>query len=183
MKGRVVLFAAVLLLLAGLASCAGGGTERTVDRPQSPLKAWIGMSPDQLKTLYPDIAVSADSKDRYTRRATEYGLQGEWLYSFTNSQLNWFVFNASETVIDKPNFSACLAATTDIIDSYRQILGQPQNLRVGIDTFNDPEIKPHNGYLVEQATWESPVGRIRVDFSFLGENKAYEFLVTLQVSK
>ena len=171
-----------LFILISLVSCANGANDTVATRPQSPLKAWIGMSLDELRAVYPDITASDDSNDRYVRPATEYGLDGSWMYSFTNRKLHWFVFNASETIIDKPNFSACLAATTDIIESYKEILGQPQRFRVGIDSFNDPEIKPHNGYLVEQATWESAIGRVRVDFSFLGENKAYEFLVTMQVS-
>lgn len=171
-----------LFFLVCLSSCVANGGDGAVARPQSPLKAWIGMSPAELKAIHPDITAADDSKDRFTRPAIEFGLRGAWLYSFTNQKLHWFVFNASETAINKPNFNACLSATTDIIDSYKEILGQPQRFRVGIDSFNDPEIKPHNGYLVEQATWESAIGRVRVDFSFLGENKAYEFLVTMQIS-
>lgn len=170
------------VIFLGLASCANGSHDNGSAPSNNPLKAWIGMSVSDLKALYPDITAAPDSKDRFVRTSNEFGLDGSWMYSFTNQKLHWFVFNASQTVINKPNFSACLAATTNIIENYKEILGQPQRFRVGIPTFNDPEIKAHNGYLVEQASWDSPVGRIKVDFSFLGENKAYEFLVSLQVS-
>lgn len=176
----------ILVVLAGffflLASCANNSRELSSRPANSPLKAWVGMSVDELKALYPDLTPIADSKERFTRQSEEFGLSGTWQYSFTNHKLHWFIFNASQTTIDKPNFNACLAATSSIIDNYKEILGQPQSYRVGIPSFNDPAIKPHNGYEVEQAVWESNAGRIKVDFSFLGENRAYEFLVSLQVS-
>ena len=174
-----LIFAVVIL---SLGSCANGSKEIANGPGNTPLTAWIGMSVYELKQIYPDLVASDTSKDRFVRNTTEFGLNGSWTYSFTNQKLHWFVFNASQTVINDANFTTCLNATTNIINDYKEVLGQPQRFRVGIPSFNDPEIKPHNGYLVEQAIWEAPVGRIKVDFSFLGENKAYEFLVSLQVS-
>ncbi len=182
MFNQFLLVLVTVVISMAFFSCAASPKDNNGTPDTTPLKAWIGMSTDQLKTLYPDLRPVEDSKERFSRSAKEFGLDGSWIYSFTNHKLHWFVFNASQTTISQPNFNACLSSTTEIINNYKEILGQPQRFRTGITSFNDPELKTHNGYMVEQATWESAIGRVKVDFSFLGENKAYEFLVSMQVS-
>ena len=176
----------VAVLLTGfflvLGACAGNQNSPPTVAANSPLKAWIGMDLKDLRAVYPDIKPDSAVADRFQRETQEFGLNGTWTYSFTGNKLRWFIFNAYQGMVNKPNFNSCLVATEDMIESYRQILGQPVRVRTGIHDFNDPALKPHNGYLVEQVSWNSPLGLVKVDFSFLGENKYYQFLVSVQVS-
>ena len=177
------LFAVMLTCsFLALASCAGSQNTPPTVAANSPLKAWVGMDLQDLRAVYPDIHPDPAMPDRYQRETREFNLNGTWTYSFTGNKLRWFIFNAYQGIVNKPNFNSCLVATEDMIESYQQILGQPVRVRAGIHDFNDPALKPHNGYLVQQVSWNSPLGTVKVDFSFLGENKVYQFLVSVQVS-
>lgn len=165
-----------------VASCAGSQDEAPIVAANSPLKTWVGMNLSELQKVYPDIQADPSISDRYQRHAQEFGLDGVWTYSFTGNKLKWFIFNAYQNTVNKANFNSYLSATEDMIKNYQLILGTPVRVRTGIHDFNDPSIKPHNGYLVQQDSWNSPLGNVKVDFSFLGENKYYQFLVSVQVS-
>lgn len=178
-KPVLLVVAACLLVLGG---CAGSAAKAPSIAADSPLKAWVGMGLADLKKLYPDLQADAETPGRYVRGATEFNLPGKWTYSFTGDTLKWFIFNAYQNEVTKNNFNSYLTASTEMIDSYSQILGRPAKLRSGIGEFNDPAEKPHNGYLVQQASWNSNQGNVKVDFSFLGENHYYQFLVSIQVS-
>jgi len=172
----------LLVIALALASCTGTQKDAPSMAANSPLKSWIGMSFDELQKVYPDIKPEGSISDRYQRHAKEFGLDGTWTYSFTGNKLKWFIFNAYENTVSKSNFNSYLSATEDMIQNYQLILGTPVRVRSGIHDFNDPTIKPHNGYLVQQVSWNSQLGNVKVDFSFLGENKYYQFLVSVQVS-
>lgn len=145
------------------------------------LPVHIGISQDELKSIYTNMEVSVYEKSStYTRPDTLYGLDSEWGYRFNVDTLNWVFFMKYIDDINDSNFQICLNATEKIIKDYSKVLGTPDSLIVGDKTFIDPYEKRHWGYDVLEARWYNAENmKIKVRFSFLGGKGDYQFLLSI----
>jgi hypothetical protein len=141
---------------------------------------YIGMTRIELLNLYPGAKETTASTIELHDAA--YDVPGVWTFSFRDEKLSWFVFNGYNTEINPDSFTQSLKTARTLIDTYTAILGLPGQLSKGIEVFKDPTVQRHQGYKVISAQWDTPKGKIVVDFSFLGEGNDYSFLVTLQAS-
>ncbi|KGE70802.1 hypothetical protein DC28_15040 [Spirochaeta lutea] len=148
--------------------------------PHQTTDIYIGMSKAELLALYPRAKETTASTIELQDAA--FDVSGVWTFSFRDNKLSWFVFNGYNQDITSDSFTRTLKTAETLIDSYTAILGLPGQISRGISVFKDPRIQRHQGYQVISAQWNTPKGKIVVDFSFLGEGNDYSFLVTLQAS-
>jgi hypothetical protein len=170
---------AVLALLFATISCSPDidGEDRAAAAPAG---LQLGMDEAAFTHLYP--SARNDGPGRYVRTAREFGINGQWIYSFHGGRLNWYIFNAQETEVSEENFDRTFEAASAIIETYIGLYGAPWREDRGFSEFINPEESSHHGYKVREAQWRIPEGRVVVDFSFLGEGGVYSLLLTIQAT-
>jgi len=180
MKVMLATFLAIMVLLV---SCGpSGGTSADQSR-MSVDGVWLGMSQEQLKAVHANVVSDAANSDRLMRPETMLGISGKWIYYFKDAKLTWYMFNAVEQQLSKSRFDDFLLASDGLMNGYQDKLGKPRKVRQGIKDYRDPARQPHNGYLVQQAFWESKAGKYQVEFSFLGEHSNYSLMLNIQVKE
>ena len=138
-----------------------------------------GISLESFKTVYP--ATKSNGDENVSVSGMYYGIEGEWLYSFSGQTLQWFVFTAYVDDIREEQFYRCKDATEKIISDYTEVFGEKPKLETGVQTFRDPLVQKHLGYTVLRATWTTASENVDVEFSFLGgERETYRFFVTVE---
>lgn len=172
---RVLVYIAVVTLFV---SCQGPVTNTVA---AGGLR--LGMSRADFGVLYPDSYQDAGNPDRFIRNDSVFGLPGRWVYHFSENKLSWFVFNASQHDISRQSFEQYLKVAEELSRTYDSEYGKAIKVRKGIQDFKDPSEASHNGYMVQQSSWETPEGRRTVEFTFLGDHKNYSLLLTIQVGQ
>ncbi len=177
-RRNAVLTLLILPFLGFLTGCFmdRGGEEQPVQISETDIS--IGMSLADFKRLFPDAPVSSGSQWR--READFYGLAGEWVYTFGDGRLAWYVFNAYESEVTRDNFDRYLAATRQAIEAYSSRFGEPVEQQEGIEQFQDPSKTDHRGYRVLEARWNRQHGQLKIAFTFMGENLPYRFFMTIE---
>jgi len=175
---KIFTLSLLILVLLAYTSCNSGSNNQA-----SAGRVSINMDVLALKALYPDLITDTANSDRFIRSDRVGGLDGRWTYYVHDGKLRWYVFNAGQSAVDRAAFERYLRACEDIVSFYGKELGQPYKVRQGIREYRDPVLRPHNGYLVEQASWEKPEGRLTVDYTFLGEHRSYSLMLSIQVTK
>lgn len=142
---------------------------------------YIGMTESSLRQTFParDITQVGPGLVDVVDRSD---IPGKWTLNFKDGKLSWFVFNSEIRKIGSDEFKKSLDMTRKLIGKYSDALGTPGRLVRGIEDFRDPSVQKHQGYQVLNAVWNTPEGRIIVNFSFIGEDNNYSFLVSLQGS-
>lgn len=169
---------AILSLLAAAGGCVGEQEEKTAGSPGSGERVIaIGMSFTEFQNIYPEAVLSADGQWEY--EASLHGVDGTWIYSFSNRRLSWFVFNAYEPEISSETFQLCLEATRRLIGEYSMRYGKPAEEIRGIEQYRDPKLLPHAGYSVLEAKWAAESSVVEVQFHFMGDKDQYRFFVTV----
>jgi hypothetical protein len=166
--------------LAFSTTCSGPTSNAT---SSSDTNIRLGLSVEQFRQVVPQAYQDAGNADRYIVADTLFGVDGRWTYYFNAGQLRWYIFNAYEAQISKNRFDQFLRSTNAIMANYDRDLGKARKVRRGITTFNDPSVQNHNGYLVEQATWEVLGEKRTVEFSFLGDHRSYALLLSIHVGQ
>ncbi len=172
--------ASVLLIsvwILTLSSCLNQSAVQNKEQNQQ-IPFELGMSEEDFLDSFPDARKRPE--DQYLRNSREFGIRGEWLYSFHKGRLGWYIFSAQETDISEANFNRTFEAANRIIESYRSIYGSPWREDSGYTVYLDPKIKTHRGYKVRGAHWKTEKGELVVDFTFLGNGGVYSLLLTVQ---
>lgn len=174
-----------LLVLAGfvlLGSCSNQ-TSGSVTGPESATTIELGMSLNDFKAISPGAYKDEGNANRYIAIEKVQGLEGRWTYYFNGGVLRWYVFSASEHKISRQVFDQFMKVTNDLVRRYEKEYGKARKVRRGIQEYQDPELRAHNGYMVQQASWDGDGGRRTVEFSFLGDHKNYSLMLSIQVGQ
>ncbi len=168
----------ILPFLLVASGCAGEQEEKAAAGPGSGERViTIGMSFTEFKSIYPEAVLSDDGQWEY--EDSLHGVDGTWIYSFSDRRLSWFVFNAYEPEISGETFQRCLEATRRLIGEYSMRYGKPAKETRGIEQYRDPKLLPHAGYSVLEARWSAGSSMVEVQFHFMGDKDQYRFFVTV----
>ncbi|AHC16210.1 hypothetical protein [Salinispira pacifica] len=148
--------------------------------PLSENQLRLGMSENAFQQLYPDARETGE--DRYVRNTREFGVQGNWIYSFHDGTLNWYIFNSQETEISEERFQKKYRAVNQMIADLTMEYGNPWREDRGYSDYINPDVQAHQGYKVREAQWKTEDGKVTVDFTFLGDGGVYSLLLTLQAT-
>lgn len=144
-------------------------------------KAKIGMSLQDVKTLYPNARESRYDKEiNLTVEDTLHGVASAWSLNFSDDKLKWIMFNHYDAKLSEAGFKKYLKATKEIIADYTKWYGPPDEEIKGKQVYVDPYKKKHWGYDVLEARWKNVNGeKMKVEFTFLGGKGEYQFLVVI----
>lgn len=167
------------ILLGSCSSQAQGSNSGS----EAPPSIHLGMSLDEFNTLMPDAYKDAGNSNRYIAIEKIQGIEGRWTYYFNGGNLRWYVFSASEHKISRQVFDQFMKVSNDLVRRYEKEFGKARKVRRGIQEYQDPELRAHNGYMVQQASWDGDGGKRTVEFSFLGDHKNYSLMLSIQVGQ
>lgn len=178
----------VLLLLFFVTFCSSTSKKTTSDKneinhqnPETMEKIYIGMPIKEFDRIFPGvIPENAGNDGQWSRPEKLYGLEGNWNYTFQNGTLDWFIYDNYIEEINEENFMHCLDATRKLITDYTEMYGQPQSHNEEKTEFIDPMKKRHFGYDVIQAVWQTDNMKFSIEFTFLGSQGLYYFLVKMR---
>ena len=83
-----------------LAACGGQTKEqKTAKTGLTEGDIAVGMTFTDFKTIFPSVTLSPDGQ--WVRDSDIYGLDGKWIYSFSDNKLAWYVFNAFNRIFQR----------------------------------------------------------------------------------
>ena len=178
MRFTCVLLSIIFLILSGCSDNKDEINNQQIIISKSDIKP--GLALDNFKNIYPD-AKPDNATGQWITNIEEEGISGNWIYTFTNEELSWFIFNGYIDEISEEVFYSCKNATEKLITKYTTQYGKPNKIEKGIQIFKDPLKENHWGYPVLGADWIKENYSIHISFSFIGGNKEpYRFLVTIE---
>lgn len=141
----------------------------------------INMPVAAFQTVFPKAKIDANNQYlQWQRNETIHDLDGEWTYSFKNSELEWFTYSVYIDDINEKNFNRCLTATKKLIAGFTNKYGNPVKIKEEDTTYKDPMKQRHWGYDVISAVWKTEKMKFRIEFVFHGGKGMYNFIVKME---